>query len=220
MAETPGADQRLPSLTITSSDASQPMLLLGRKLWNQFVREITIGDYPDLSDVLRACSTLKFSKASGQCVAVSKVEYSTFSGANFDLESIRWLTALHVAYEENEKEVHQKLDSFVAKEKPELILVTTHPISRQSAYIPNLQEYDYSYCPMEAKDLMPRKIFKRTSLLREDLYSEHIAKVSNSLEAHDEDFARKYLSDYGTYWVTSPYFKSFCAVYQKEPGQP
>ena len=58
MADTLKAGPPPPALTIISSDTSQPMLLIGQKLWKNFVIEINTGNYPNLATIKRICNDL------------------------------------------------------------------------------------------------------------------------------------------------------------------
>ena len=214
MADALEAGKPLPALAVTSSDTSQPMLMLGRMLWDKFVREIALRRNPNLGNIHRACNELRFVKASGVGETDSWVRYSTIYNAPSQLESARWITALHVAYKEITDDVMDTLDELASEMNPDCILVTTHPISSAHAYRPTL-EFSERTGTIGSERLELKGNFNRATTLRKRIFHEHVESVSDGLSVEDKDFVRTYLVVLPTAWITRPSFKSFCAVYER-----
>lgn len=213
-ATTPGVP---PALTVTSSDASQPMLLLGRRLWDRFMREITIGRNPDLGEIRRVCNGLRFAEASGAADTARWIRYSTENNRASKLENVRWLTALHVAYEEVADDVMEELDGLSSKIDPDLILVTTHPISSSHAYRPT-PEFSEFIGEIGSEQLELKGEFSNTTTLRKRLFYEQVDSASDGLTDEEQDFVQKYMTILPTSWVTRPSFESYWAVYTRQRG--
>ena len=110
---------KLPDLAIFSEDASEDMCRIGQLLWERFLDEIdNEGEYTELDALRQACHELEFTN-------------------EFDSSVTRWLTAVHVAYEENADIVGRELDSRVNSQKPDLIVVTANPNFIDTAYSPH-----------------------------------------------------------------------------------
>ena len=215
-AATLEAGQYPPALTVTSSDASQPMLLLGRKLWDKFIREITIGGYPSLARVQRACGPLRFALPSGWTETPAWVHYSSLSKHASILKNNRWLTALHVAYEDIHIEVTRELNDRVSKEKPSQILVTAQPEAFRWAFVPDETTYSHSKDNLRENDLAFEGEFQKTSKFRKQLFVDHVENIPNALSEDAMTFVRNYLTSRPTGWVTSSTFQSSCAVYSRK----
>ena len=215
-AATLEADQYPPALTVTSSDANQPMLLLGRKLWDKFIREITIGGYPSLARVQRACGALRFALPSGWTETPACVHYSSLSKHASILKNNRWLTALHVAYEDFHIEVTRELNDRVSKEKPSQILVTAQPEAFRWAFVPDETTYSRSKDNLRENDLAFEGEFQKTSEFRKQLFVDHVENIPNALSEDSMAFVSNYLTSRPTGWVTSSTFKSSCSTYSRK----
>ena len=202
-ADTLEAGQYPPALTVTSSDTSQPMLLLGRKLWDKFIREVTIGGYPSLEKVQKACGVLSFVNPSGWTDTPPWVRYSSFFDYSSGPNDNRWLTALHVAYEDSHYEVSKELNRIVKRDKPQKILVTSHPGAFQWAFAPADNGYCHRQLTIAAKDLAFESDFLEISNFRKQLFVDHVENVSNALSDDKISFVHYYLSRRPTSWATS-----------------
>ena len=101
-AETLRRRAKRPRVAIVSTDESNHMRRIGKKMWRRFVEEIANEDkYPRLGNLRRVCSGMKIRKA------------------HKPTEATRWLTALHVAYEENVDAVKDELDEGVGTWEPD-----------------------------------------------------------------------------------------------------
>ena len=188
--------RRPPNIAIVSEDSSQNMKRIGWAMWDRFVMEIADKKkYPNLNALRQVCTTMKF-------------------GDQGRPTATRWLTALHVAYEENAAEVKKAIDTHVKNWKPDLIVVTTHPQNAEELYSPRPSAV---YGKYDKKEIQPKYRydgrFQKTTKFRSDLYSAKINAI-DSLCRDDRDFVRKYLTWYPTEWVT-PKFESKCFFYVK-----
>ena len=186
-----------PSISVISEDSSEPMVRIGRKIWDRFVKEIANKKkYPELNILRKVCAAMK-TDDQGSRAATS------------------WLTALHVAYEENAVEVREELDCRVKSGKPDLILVTTHPQNSQAAYSPGhsvSDKYDQHEIVLEPQDYAFDRNFRTTSAFRRDIYRQRIDVMPELLRNADKEFVKLYLTWYPTAWLT-PNFKSSCIFY-------
>ncbi len=105
-----------PRMAIVSTDSRDEMPRIGRQMWCRFVEEIDDArKYPEL-DALRHVSP-----------AIDFVDQT-------NLDATRWLTALHVAYKGNSVPVARSLNYRVANQKPDIIVVSSHPKAEQWVY--------------------------------------------------------------------------------------
>lgn len=108
-----------PKIAIVSTDESDHMRRIGKKMWRRFIREIADEDkYPGLEDLRRVCSAMKIRKEHKRT------------------EARRWLTVLHVAYEENVNAVKDEIDEEVLSWEPDAILVTARQMAAGWVYAP------------------------------------------------------------------------------------
>ena len=82
--------QTLPQVAIISCDTSEHMKTIGWRIWHRFVEVVAAS--PELVTLQQFCRGMKFSRLN-------------------DLNGMRWLTALHVAYSENADAVQEGLRS-------------------------------------------------------------------------------------------------------------
>ena len=181
----------VPSIAIMSQDASKPMKDIGWNIWQCFIEEI--AKYPELNSLQEVCKVMKFD-------------------AQGDPEAVCWLTALHVAYEENAPQIKQGLNAQVVEWKPDVILVTTHEISKDWAYYPVDYGYtDISYVFSEAEFVLDGE-FEEMTKFRSVLYYRHIDGMLNFLGAEDHRFVKSYLTILPNKWVTTRDFQRFLYV--------
>ncbi len=187
--------QKLPQVAVVSEDDSEAMKEIGWSIWHNFVKEI--AKYPELSSLREVCRTMNFD-------------------AQDDLEAMRWLTALHVAYEENAPDVKQKLDARVAEWNPDVVLVTTHEVSEDWAYCPVDHGYtDVSDVLAEAKFVLDGR-FDSTTDFRSDLCDNYIDNVAGLLSTEDYRFAWNYLKIRPTAWLTTDGFQTRDFLYVRD----
>ena len=162
---------KCPNIAIVSTDESDHMKEIGKKSWVRLIKEVADKDkYPRLKDLRQVCSTLKFR---------NKPRHS---------EETCWLTALHVAYEENADAVKDELDAEVGKWEPDIVLVTTHPKADDWAYVP----YDrvaYRECQnvLSADDLEPfNGSLDATTRFRRNLYDSYKEMLDHIADSQGE----------------------------------
>ncbi|MYC29214.1 MAG: hypothetical protein F4X65_03865 [Chloroflexi bacterium] len=180
--------ENLPKVSIVSVDSSEPMLAIGRKIWAAFAKEINkIREYPELSAVRQAFRALEFSPIQGKGTR-------------------HWLCAFHVAYEENANKVAEYLTSKIASERPDLVIVTTHPGNKRNAFCPEQGQYIKREIRLGEDSFLLKGTFPLLTKFRSDLFD---LKVKSHLPEEQEQFARIYLRNYPSAWVTNR-FESQC----------
>ncbi len=215
-ADTLGADRPPPCLTVKSSDTSKPMMLIGQKLWNEFKREMTIGGYPNMATVRRVCSPLRSTFSSGWTASPAWVRFSFVSNHDSTSKSNRWLTAMHVAYEDIHVEVTRELNDWVSKWNPSRILVTAQPEAFQWAFSPVKNIYSSDQRDVMPADLKFEGDFQRTFKFRKQLFVDHVGKAPDALDDDDMFFTRNYLTILPTSWVTPKSFGSRVATFRRK----
>ena len=170
------------------------MKSIGWSIWSQFTEEIE--RYPELRTLQRVCNEMKFHN-----------EHRT--------EAVVWLTALHVAYEENADEVESALADIIEKEQPNVVLVTTQGSSATHAF--SAETYGYSneghvffgtVFELEGR-------FEAATQFRSDLYDDRIDLHPTMLLPAADDFVRNYLKRHPTAWTT-PRFETSGFLYIKD----
>ncbi len=192
-----------PRITVVSKDESVSMKSIGDKIWRQFVNGLEKN--PKLHNLQRVCRKMLVNSPA-------------------DCPTTRWLTALHVAYSKNNKAVKNALDCIVKIEKPDVVLITSHPGSVSYAFSPNASgsnEYTCNAGVLSDETGEPLQLhgeFEVTSAFRQNLYDTKIRRghdLSPLLDDSDDDsFARKYLTAHSTSWTT-PWFKANYYIYTK-----
>ena len=185
----------IPQIVVLSEDDSEPMKEIGWDIWHSFVKEI--ANYPALGSLLKACRAMEFDD-------------------QYDNEAICWLSALHVAYEENAGNVKSELDAQVAHWEPELVLVTTHEVSEDWAYCP----VDYGYTDIShvfsGATFVLRDEFEATTKFRSDLWDNNVGEKSVFLKSDDHRFVYNYLKSLPTNWVTTYRFETKDFLYLRD----
>ncbi len=186
---------RTPKISVVSEDDSEPMKKIGRDIWHNFLGQVST--YPELASLLEICQAMKPS-------------------SEHDPKAICWLTALHVAYEENAETVKQQLDFQVSRWKPELVLVTAHEVSEAWAYNPASYGYsDISQVFSGAQFVLDGE-FEEVTKFRTDLCDKFIDDMLDFLGAEDYWFARNYLTRLPTGWVTTKKFETRDFLYRRD----
>ena len=168
VAETQEKRDGYPKIAIVSKDRSDDMRYIGKKMWHRFIREIRDkGKYPELEQLWEVCVAIKILNRHGRVAAT------------------RWLTVLHVAYEENAKEVKSRLDTAVSKWKPDVVLVTAHPMAYEWAYFldePAAYAKHEEFLGCEDLALCEGSLVATTKFRRElhKLYQEKIDRLADS----------------------------------------
>ena len=181
-----------PRIDIVPDDDSDAMLEIGKKAWCRFVNEIV--KYPELNKLRRACKAITCNDQGNP--------------------TIRWLTALHVAYEEGAPEVNRILSERIEKQKPEVVLMTAHTKAARWAYSLD-EDRDYKRDTHIGKDRnsydleMPNGCFEETAAFRNRLHRERI--VTDWLSHQDKTLLTGYLSR-SRGW-RPPKFPSECRLY-------
>ena len=195
-AETLRRRGRGPKIDIVSTDESDHMRRIGKKMWRRFIEEIADADkYPRLGDLRQVCSAMK----------TRKVHKPT--------ESTRWLTALHVAYEENVDAVKDELDKGVGTWEPNVVLVTTHPIADEWAYSPYDRDAYQGYRKvLSAEDLAPFDgCLEATTTFRRSLHDSYNGTIDRIADSQCEKPISYFLSNQ-VLWSPSS-FESTCFFY-------
>ncbi len=185
----------IPQIAILSEDDSEPMKDIGWRIWRNFVREI--AEYPELGILQRICQTMRFEHQA-------------------DPKATSWLTALHVAYEENAETVKQQLDSLVVEQEPQIVLVTTHEVSEEWAYNPLSHGYsNISHFFSKAEFVLDGE-FEEITKFRSDLCNKYIDDMLDFLGTEDYRFVRNYLKSLRTKWVTTDRFETRDFLYRRD----
>ena len=188
----------LPRISIISEDTSDAMKSIGNKLWRAFNSRINATwGHPELNGLRKVCNDIG-------------------RGAQRDSLVVRWLTVLHVAYEEIHYQIKQELNGIVKKHKPEKILVTAHPGAFLWAFVPIGTKYYRSTDNFSEDGLAFKGEFQKTSEFRKQLFVDHIEKIPNALSDDDMAFVRNYLTNLPTSWVTSSSFESRLATFRRK----
>ncbi len=193
-ADTLAGRGRMPQIAVLPLDTSEPMKSIGWSIWNQFTDEIE--RYPELCALQRVCNDMRFDN-------------------EFRTEAVVWLTALHVAYEENADEVEGALADIIEREHPNVVLVTTQGISVTHAF--SAEAYGYS----NQSDVFFGTVFElegrfeAATRFRSDLYDDRIDLQPTMLLPVADDFVRNYLKRHPTAWTT-PRFDTSEFLYTRE----
>ena len=185
-----------PRISVISRDSSKPMVRIGRRIWDRFVREIADKKkYPKLGALRQVCDEMEFSHQNSPMAT-------------------HWLTILHVAYKANAAEVKKELDARVKKEKPDVVLVTARPWSIKSAYsLDKHPAYKKSEETLDCMDLVFERNFKATTEFRRGLYAEKVTSMADDLSPQDMIFLWDYLRR-PVAWCT-PKFESSSFFYTR-----
>ena len=116
--------------------------------------------------------------------------------------NVCWLTALHVAYEENASDVRKNLADIIRKQHPDVVLVTTHEGSAAYAFSAKAYGYSNNSEVFLGTGFELRGEFNATTRFRSNLYNNKIGFKPNLLNPDDKDFVRNYLKSYHTAWTT------------------
>ena len=182
-ADTLAKHRRLPQIAVLPIDTSEPMKSIGRSIWSHFTEEIE--RYPELRTLQRVCNEIKL-------------------GTEHRTEAVVWLTALHVAYEENADEVKRALADIIERKQPNVVLVTTHRSSATHAF--SAEAYGYSnqshvFCGT-VFELEGR--FEEATRFRSHLYDHRIDLYPTVLDPKKDSLVRDYLTHRPTAWNTPP----------------
>ena len=188
-------------VSIISSDVSSHMETLGWKLWCNFIIEIMNEEkYPQLQLLNEVSKRLSY-------------------GSSQDPNTCRWLTALHVAYEENYKQVRKQLDAEVSRINPDLLLVSTQQQSAQWLYNPRCTYSNYRpyYADIHNGNLLDfQGVLPLTSRYRKRIYYKHVCNVLSTLSECDASLADSYLTYRCTSWITSASQYAKCIIYTRK----
>ena len=183
-----------PLVVISSDDPSDDMTYFGRLLWEEFLHEINNEKrYRNLESLRHACRQLTigdFEEANWLCQQFHQEE---------NLSSARWLSVIHVAYEESFDSVNRSLGRITREWRPDIILVTSHESSINYAYSPSNYYYRDSSGLVNGIDLELHGEFNSVTEFRLNLYEKNVAGL---LDASDERFVANYLRLYPTPWIT------------------
>lgn len=173
----------VPRVNIFSEDSSQPMIAIGRRIWETFTSEIASRrKYPTLNALRRVCRSM------------------TFEAHRDNVES-RWLSALHVAYEGNAPQVKSTLADRTRQERLDLVIVTSHPRNALHAFRPQSYEYSDESQTFRGAEFSLKGDFRRISEFRSQVYDTSEGQLR--LLSDDADrFVRNYLKRYPTSWIT------------------
>ena len=184
----------IPSITIMSKDTSEPMKEIGWNVWQSFIEKI--AKCPKLNSLQEVCKAMKVD-------------------AQDDPGATRWLTALHVAYEENASQVKRELDAQIVEWEPDLVVVTTHEVSEAWAYHPLDYGYtDISHVFSDAGFVLDGE-FEEMTMFRSVLFYRQIDDMLNFLGLEDYQFVRNYLTRHPTAWVTTDTFRTQDFLYRR-----
>ncbi len=173
----------LPQINIFSEDCSQYMTFIGKEIWRAFLQEISKDKkYPELSALRGVCRRMRFEKDA--------------AGAG-----VRWLTALHVAYEKNHLEVQKALSERVESDLPDLVVVTSHPGNAEYAFSPASHGYSENRSDLDRSEFLLKGEFESINKFRSAVYDNRIVGSGASLSEEDDGFARSYLKRYPTSWT-------------------
>lgn len=173
----------VPRVNIFSEDSSQPMIAIGRRIWETFTSEIASRrKYPTLNALRQVCQGM------------------TFEAQRKDTDT-SWISVLHVAYEENAPQVESALAGRIRQEPPELIVVTAHPRSVASTFSPLPYGYYEDRAAFRGAVFSLGGEFSRTSKFRQDVYNNSVAPI-NLPSNDDSRLVKSYLTTYPTGWVT------------------
>ena len=183
----------VPRVNIFSEDSSQPMIAIGRRIWETFTSEIASRrKYPTLNALRRVCRDVT-------------------SEAHRKDADTSWISVLHVAYEENAPQVESALAGRIRQERPELVVVTAHPRSVASTFSPLSYGYYEDRAAFRGAVFLLNGEFARTSKFRQDVYNDSVAPI-RLLSDDDDSFVRNYLTRYPTDWTT-PFLESTDFLY-------
>ena len=185
-----------PTISVISEDSSKPMKSIGERLWETFLESLNLRQ--------RIAGLGRYREA---CMQMQDEPLGASS-------SVRWLTVLHVAYQEAFTEVQRELDERVKKDKPGTILVTAHTLAREWVYAPSASGYTGATETIGKPDLDICGDFMRTTKYRRHLYWEYI-KESN-LDADAIELSRAYLMNSRTIWEESVQFESLVTKYRRK----
>ncbi len=103
----------ITEIRIDSIDTSQAMIDIGEKMWELF--KLRTCRYPDIYNHLgRVCEIINPNYYKG----IGQVELAQSSD--------RWISAIHVVYDENKDDIKQSLESLVDRLHPDTCFVSTH----------------------------------------------------------------------------------------------
>ena len=177
----PRLKPKAPKILIASSDDSDQMKSLGEKIWRRFNEEIGKEDrYTELEELRRACRALGITKA-------HKYPSPT---------DIRWLTALHVAYEENAEAVKDAMDRRVSSWEPHVILVTARKMAESCMYAPtdHLEYAAEGGRTLSAGDIRPVEgVMEETTGFRRGLYDRYGEEIDCLAVSQGKDKIAWYL---------------------------
>ena len=194
-ADTLAEHSKSPQITVELIDPSESMKSMGWAIWSAFLNETQ--RYPVLSALRRVSDEMRF------------------DDGEIGTQSLVWLAALHVAYRENASEVERALANVVERERPEVVLVTTH--ERSADYAFSAEPYGYS----DQSDVFFGTVFElegafqATTEFRSRLYDEKIGSKPDLLPANADRFVRNYLKRHPTEWTT-PSFETADFLYIRE----
>ena len=133
--------QPISEIRIDSFDSSRDMIEMGEKIWEQFKMEVS--RFPSLRYLSLACEVINSQKEG----------HSSFDiGSNHAWatawDSERWVSAMHVIYDDNRDDIQHWLNVLVSNSSPNVCFATTH-FSKgnllQEAW--GFMDYDEYYLP-------------------------------------------------------------------------
>lgn len=173
----------VPEIIVFSEDNSPHMISLGNRTWSAFLREISGEGYPDLAPLYRICRNIRIVD-------------------QFHSSDSTWLSALHVAYEENRPEVHKELGERVNAMQPDVVIVTSHPRSYQHIFSPAKFGYKEDYTSFAGAIFSLEGHFDTITSARYRIF-QSIRNGLNYLPDDDSRFVRNYLTRHKTSWWPS-----------------
>ncbi len=193
-ADTLAKRRKLPQIAVLPIDTSEPMKSIGWSIWSQFTDEIE--RYPELRALQSVCNEMKFDN-----------EHRT--------EAVVWLTALHVAYEENTEEVESALADIIEREQPNVVLVTTQGSSATHAYSAEAYDYSNQSHAFFGTEFELEGRFEVATRFRSNVYDDRIDLQPTMLVPAADDFVRNYLKRHPTAWTT-PRFETSDSLYIRD----
>ena len=190
--------RHLPRIVIVAEDTSVAMKSIGKKLWTAFNSSINaIRRRPELNGLRKVCHEMELDEQTPS-------------------STVRWLTVLHVAYQEIYGDVKQELNKIVSRKQPSNILVTAHPEAFRWAFSPATTGYSRVQRTISGKSLAFQGEFEETSSFRRRLFENHVENTRDALDDDEMSFVKNYLTRHPTSWVTSKSFESSVATFRRK----
>ena len=197
-----------PEIVISLEDSSQSMKDIGWMIWENLIREIDDETkYPSLGRLRQTCKRIT--------PAASLSEGRQFC-RDLSLSESRWLSAFHVAYEENVSAANPYLKDLVGIWNPNFVLVTSHDMNRRYAFTPSRQDYRDHSTVFDEIGLGLYGDLAAVTNFRSELYE---FKVAGLLGSQEERFTSNYLKSYPTSWVTRNFRSRNFLYTENSPGR-